>query len=562
MMSSSGPRLCFLVALLAVLGAAPGLASAACGDGVLDAGEACDDVNTNTGDGCDSFCQVEPGWQCVGTGFAIDFAEVIVDDYFHSAPDWTISADSLTVTQTLNADAAVYVSTLPVSGVSMTFELTVTTTSDDDFIGWAIGYEAGESTSATADWLLFDWKQGAQTWDSYYTPEGLALSRVQGPITSSYDLWSHQNDVVEIARAATLGSVGWVDNQTYVIDVDYSINGFDIWVDGGLEFQERGQYPLGYFSFYNFSQPSIQYELTSPIAGSVCAELDTDLDGVTDPTELDLGTDPNSADSDGDGVDDLTEIGDIDAPTDSDGDGVIDALEPNGSDSDGDGTPDYLDADDDGDGVPTADESYDFDADPTNDDSDGDGAPDYIDTDDDGDGIATADEDSDGDGDPANDDVDGDGTPNYLDPDSDGDGLPDADEAAGPTDPFDADTDDDGVEDGDELELGTDPSDPDSDGDGLDDGEEAEEGTDPLETDTDGDGYSDGDEVEAGTDPLTPNGDDDDSAGDDDDDALEVPSDDDDDEPALSVTQADCRCGGGGGGLVLLPLVLAVRRRR
>ena len=549
-----------VAALVAMLAAAPGIASAACGDGVVDDGEGCDDGNTTTGDGCDSFCQVEPGWQCVDTGFALDFAEIIIEDYFHPGPDWTLSADSLTVTQTLNAEAAVYVSTLPVSGVSMTFELTVSTSEDDDFIGWVIGYEAGESTSATADWLLFDWKQNTQTWDGYYTQEGLALSRVQGPILTSYDLWSHQNDVVEIARAATLGSTGWVDYQTYVIDVDYSINGFDIWVDGVLEFQERGQFPLGTFSFYNFSQRAIQYELTSPTTGSVCAELDSDLDGLTDPTEYGLGTDPNSADTDGDGTDDLSEVVDLDAPADSDGDGVIDALEPSGSDSDGDGTPDQLDPDDDGDGVPTADESYDFDADPTDDDTDGDGAPDYIDADDDGDGIATLDEDSDGDGDPTNDDVDGDGTPNYLDTDSDGDGLSDADEATGPTDPFDDDTDDDGLTDDEELAAGTDPTDPDSDDDGLNDGEESEQGTDPHDPDTDGDGADDGDEVEAGTDPLSPDGDDDDSG--DDDDAMGLPSDD-DDGPGLEVTPTDCRCGGGAGaGLALLPLILIGRLRR
>jgi cysteine-rich repeat protein len=39
-------------------------ATAACGDGTLDAGEACDDENTAPGDGCSGSCQVESGWGC------------------------------------------------------------------------------------------------------------------------------------------------------------------------------------------------------------------------------------------------------------------------------------------------------------------------------------------------------------------------------------------------------------------------------------------------------------------------------------------------------------------
>jgi cysteine-rich repeat protein len=35
-----------------------------CGDGVLEAGEACDDGNGNPGDGCSSTCNLEVGWNC------------------------------------------------------------------------------------------------------------------------------------------------------------------------------------------------------------------------------------------------------------------------------------------------------------------------------------------------------------------------------------------------------------------------------------------------------------------------------------------------------------------
>jgi cysteine-rich repeat protein len=38
----------------------------ACGNGIKEQNEACDDGNTVNGDGCSAMCQVEPGFQCVG----------------------------------------------------------------------------------------------------------------------------------------------------------------------------------------------------------------------------------------------------------------------------------------------------------------------------------------------------------------------------------------------------------------------------------------------------------------------------------------------------------------
>jgi hypothetical protein len=71
------------------------------------------------------------------------------------------------------------------------------------------------------------------------------------------------------------------------------------------------------------------------------------------------------------------------------------------------------------------------------------------------------------------------------------------------TDPNLADTDDDGVNDGQEVTDGTNPLVPDSDGDGLNDGEEKARGTNPLSADSDGDGLSDlQEEVLTSTNPL------------------------------------------------------------
>ena len=37
-----------------------------CGNGKLDPGEQCDDMNTMPGDGCSKICQIPAGWTCTG----------------------------------------------------------------------------------------------------------------------------------------------------------------------------------------------------------------------------------------------------------------------------------------------------------------------------------------------------------------------------------------------------------------------------------------------------------------------------------------------------------------
>lgn len=233
---------------------------------------------------------------------------------------------------------------------------------------------------------------------------------------------------------------------------------------------------------------------------------DADVDGLPDVVEIEIGTDPNDADSDDDGLFDGA-----DGTNDSDGDGTIDALDP---DSDDDGLFDGTEA-----GITaetahahTDQESPNFipDADPgtiTD--------PDLADTDADGADEALEDLDRNGRVDA------GELDPN--DPDTDGDELLDGPDLAGCTDPLDDDSDDDGLLDGREDvngDLTVDPteSDPcafDTDGDGLSDGLESgvtmpqgedtdpalfvadadpSTTTDPANVDTDGGTVPDGEE--------------------------------------------------------------------
>jgi hypothetical protein len=215
---------------------------------------------------------------------------------------------------------------------------------------------------------------------------------------------------------------------------------------------------------------------------------DTDGDGLEDGTEVALGTSPANPDTDGDGLADAAEVALGTDPLiwDTDGDGLpdgwevvnqFDPLDP----ADGDGDPD-------GDGLPNRDE-FAHGTDPRNRDTDGDGLTDGAEV-----------------------------SIHHTSPllqDTDSDGLADAAEInIHHTNPLQQDTDTDGMTDGWEVCHGFDPlvnNDTDSiegnsatddpDNDGLSNFDEYLNGTNPFNPDTDGDGVSDGAEVAQGSDP-------------------------------------------------------------
>ncbi len=272
--------------------------------------------------------------------------------------------------------------------------------------------------------------------------------------------------------------------------------------------------------------------------------IDADGDGVTDPEEAVLGTDPEDGDSDDDGLSDgeEVELGTLPDACDSDGDGLPDGLEMGRTEpvdgTDGacfipDADPatqtDPTDPDTDGGGVWDGDEDWNTDGavdaweiDPQigadDVDTDGDGIWDALeelckldggevdDVDSDGDTLGDADEwlydvdedgwpnfcDLDSDGDTlediyeGDDDYDGDGIPNYEDTDSDNDGVPDSEELL-------ADEDCDDLQDAYDADNEDGPC-GDLDGDGERNDHEEDCGSDPENPDTDGDGIDDGEE--------------------------------------------------------------------
>lgn len=267
--AAGSPAAMFGVAALAL--AVPSISFAVCGDGARDVGEACDDGNLIDDDGCSSSCTIEDGFRCVSR---VDFASAQLNGVDGGA-NWSI-VNAVTADVTNNAQPTVLVS--QESAFAGTTEISIrTTNNDDDFIGLALGITNGEFGTAEQDFLLIDWKRGFQDQPGYGIANlGLALSYVVGGTATRNDFWQHANNVNELARGATLGNAGWVQNATHVFVVTYRSNRLEVSVDGVVQFDVTpadfglDAFPDGNVGLYNFSQPNTRYTWLSPSAASQC----------------------------------------------------------------------------------------------------------------------------------------------------------------------------------------------------------------------------------------------------------------------------------------------------
>ncbi|WP_375174383.1 hypothetical protein [Pseudooceanicola sp.] len=198
--------------------------------------------------------------------------------------NWTVDGSGDTVLQSVNGQPTIFYSDFQAYGLNTSGKIKVETGNDDDFVGFVLGFDPGDTSSSSANYLLIDWKQNTQTYNfnggtaastvGSTAEEGLAISRVTGTPTAD-ELWGHENQggnasggLEELARGATLGSTGWVDNTEYEFTFDFGPNNLQVWVDSVLQFDLTGNFENGRIGFYNFSQNQVRYSAFETDQGS------------------------------------------------------------------------------------------------------------------------------------------------------------------------------------------------------------------------------------------------------------------------------------------------------
>jgi uncharacterized protein (TIGR03382 family) len=190
----------------------------------------------------------------------------------YGAAVWVLGPLGQSVTETVNGQPTVFYSDFSARGTEVRGTIT-TRGGDNDFIGFALGFQPGDTSNSAADFLLVDWKQESQRVD-FGTPSttpgttalaGLALSRVRGVPTAD-EFWGHVNltgdpagRVTELARATNLGGVGYADQEALDFRLRWADDSLEVYVDDVLELRADGSFPDGRLAFYNFSQLGATY---------------------------------------------------------------------------------------------------------------------------------------------------------------------------------------------------------------------------------------------------------------------------------------------------------------
>jgi len=174
--------------------------------------------------------------------------------------NWVLQSGNNAVKQFVNGEPTVFHNGVNSQGLALSGTIEVQTTADNDYIGFVLGYNTGDFSNATADYLLIDWKQANQNFFGLGL-EGLSISQVSGVLGDNSGAWSHDpaNNVTELQRATNLGSTGWDDNTSYAFDLIFTASAVQVRVDGVLELSIGGSFNNGSFGFYNYSQRDVLY---------------------------------------------------------------------------------------------------------------------------------------------------------------------------------------------------------------------------------------------------------------------------------------------------------------
>lgn len=191
--------------------------------------------------------------------------------------EWEVSADGLTVRQTVNHSPTFYVSPEEFDTATIEGVFEVERPGDDDYIGFVMGYQAPRAPrQVDYDFLVFNWKQSEQTFEGCTAQEGASLLRLQGTDDPDADytpggiahpaLWCHESategayDIdVDVLDTNWGEGTGWEDETEYTFTLRYTPDSVTVEIDGTEVVSTTGTFQPGAFGFYNYSQAEVRY---------------------------------------------------------------------------------------------------------------------------------------------------------------------------------------------------------------------------------------------------------------------------------------------------------------
>lgn len=199
---------------------------------------------------------------------------------FQPPGSWVLSNNNETVTQTVNADPSMYLNGINQTSYQMDGSWKVTTSSDDDFIGFVFGYQNA------SNFYIMDWKQNYQNESGGYgiAQEGFSIKKFSAGQQSDFvikDFWQSVSttNMINLDNSYSNTS-GWADNTLYDFHLDFQPGTFDIQVSLGNTTLwdvtvNDNSFTSGQFGFYNFSQSAVQYSGFEQTGGTVVPEPST-----------------------------------------------------------------------------------------------------------------------------------------------------------------------------------------------------------------------------------------------------------------------------------------------
>jgi hypothetical protein len=184
------------------------------------------------------------------------------------AGNWVLEPSNTAVEQIINADPSFFRNNQVQGSYTIDGSWQVLTTSDDDYMGFAFGYQN------SSNFYLFDWKQASQGYVGRTAAEGMTIKKFEGATgDGSVDLsleefWENQVDFGDMSVLATNhGSTkGWADNVLYDFHLDFNLvaGQFRIIVKEGATVLwdvtvNDATFTSGQFAFYNNSQQNVRY---------------------------------------------------------------------------------------------------------------------------------------------------------------------------------------------------------------------------------------------------------------------------------------------------------------